>query len=38
MLVSNEAEIEQLLLEVSTHPHIDMAWIRDNGELYLAED
>ncbi|WP_447884566.1 SymE family type I addiction module toxin [Serratia fonticola] len=37
-LVSNEEEIERLLLEVDTHPHIGMDWIRDNNELYLAED
>lgn len=37
-LVSNEREIERLLLEVDTHPHIGMDWIRDNGELYLAGD
>jgi hypothetical protein len=37
-LVSNEEEIERLLLEVDTHPHIGMDWIRDNGELYLAGD
>ncbi|MGO4743564.1 SymE family type I addiction module toxin [Serratia quinivorans] len=38
MLVSNEGEIERLLLEVETHPHIGVDWIRDNGELYLAGD
>jgi hypothetical protein len=37
-LVSDEGEIERLLLEVDTHPHIGMDWIRDNGELYLAGD
>ncbi|QKJ59577.1 SymE family type I addiction module toxin [Serratia fonticola] len=37
-LVSDEVEIERLLLEVDTHPHIGMDWIRDNGELYLAGD
>ncbi|HGM5488828.1 TPA: SymE family type I addiction module toxin [Serratia fonticola] len=36
ILVSDEGEIERLLLEVDTHPHIGMDWIRDNGELYLA--
>ncbi len=37
-LVSNEAEIERLLLEVNAHTDIGMDWIRDNGELYLAGD
>lgn len=37
-LVSNEAEIERLLLGVDTHPHIGVDWVRDNGELYLAGD
>lgn len=37
-LISNEAEIEQLLLEVDAHPHIGVDWVRDNGELYLAGD
>lgn len=35
-LVSNDAEIERLLLEVDADPHIGADWIRDNGELYLA--
>lgn len=37
-LISNEGEIERLLLEVDAHPHIGIDWIRDNGELYLAGD
>lgn len=37
-LVSDEVEIERLLLEVDAHPHIGVDWIRDNGELYLAGD
>ncbi|MFG1175852.1 SymE family type I addiction module toxin [Erwiniaceae bacterium CAU 1747] len=37
-LVSNEVEIERLLLEVDVHPHIGVDWIRDSGELYLAGD
>jgi len=37
-LVSNEAEIERLLLEVDAEPNIGVDWIRDNGELYLAGD
>ena len=37
-LVSNEGEIERLLLEENAHPHIGADWIRDNGELYLAGD
>ncbi|WP_421096106.1 SymE family type I addiction module toxin [Serratia fonticola] len=37
-LISNEGEIERLLLEVDDHPHIGMDWIQDNGELYLAGD
>lgn len=37
-LVSNEGEIERLLLEENAHPHIGVDWIRDNGELYLAGD
>ena len=32
-LVSDEGEIEQLLLETDVHPHIGVDWIRDNGEL-----
>ncbi|CAM4172821.1 SymE family type I addiction module toxin [Serratia silvae] len=35
-IVSNEVEIERLLLEVNADPHIGVDWIRDNGELYLA--
>lgn len=37
-LVSNEGEIERLLLEVDTHPNIGADWVRDSGELYLAGD
>lgn len=37
-LISNEGEIERLLLEVDTHPNIGADWIRDNGDLYLAGD
>ncbi|CAM4091590.1 SymE family type I addiction module toxin [Serratia silvae] len=37
-LISNEEEIERLLLEVDADPHIGVDWIRDNGELYLAGD
>lgn len=37
-LVSDEMEIERLLLEVDAHPHIGVDWIWDNGELYLAGD
>lgn len=37
-LISNEGEIERLLLEVDVHPHIGVDWIRDSGELYLAGD
>ncbi|HHQ6723475.1 TPA: SymE family type I addiction module toxin [Serratia fonticola] len=37
-LISDEVEIERLLLEVEVHPHIGVDWIRDNGELYLAGD
>lgn len=36
ILVSDEGEIERLLLEVDAYPHIGVDWIRDNGELYLA--
>ncbi|MCL1030540.1 SymE family type I addiction module toxin [Serratia silvae] len=36
--VSNEGEVERLLLAVDAHPHIGVDWIRDNGELYLAGD
>jgi len=35
-LVSDEEEIERLLLEVDAHPNIGVDWIRDNGELYLC--
>ena len=37
-LVSDEVEIERLLLAVDAQSHIGMDWIRDNGELYLAGD
>lgn len=37
-LVSNDAEIQRLLLEVNADPHIGVDWVRDNGELYLAGD
>ncbi|CAI1803549.1 type I toxin-antitoxin system SymE family toxin [Serratia fonticola] len=37
-LVSNEGEIERLLLDVDAHPHIGVDWVRDNGGLYLAGD
>ncbi|MBP0995717.1 SymE family type I addiction module toxin [Serratia fonticola] len=37
-LISNDAEIGRLLLEVDIHPHIGVDWVRDNGELYLAGD
>jgi hypothetical protein len=37
-LVSDEVEIEWLLLEVDADPNIGVIWIRDNGELYLAGD
>ena len=37
-LISDEEEIERLLLDVGAHPHIGVDWIRDNGELYLAGD
>ena len=37
-LVSNEEEIERLLLEVDAQANIGVDWIRDNGELYLAGD
>lgn len=36
--VSNEGEIERLLLDVDAHTDIGVDWIRDNGELYLAGD
>lgn len=35
-LVSNEGEIERLLLDVDAHPHISVDWVRDNNEFYLA--
>ncbi|HBE9177822.1 TPA: SymE family type I addiction module toxin [Serratia fonticola] len=38
MLVSDDEEIERLLLEVDAHPYIGVDWMRDNGELYLAGD
>ncbi|EFE97795.1 SymE family type I addiction module toxin [Serratia odorifera] len=37
-LISDEAEIQRLLLEVDADPNIGVDWIRDNGELYLAGD
>ncbi|HHQ6568040.1 TPA: SymE family type I addiction module toxin [Serratia fonticola] len=37
-LISNDEEIERLLLEVDAHPYIGVDWVRDNGELYLAGD
>ncbi|ALX94582.1 hypothetical protein AV650_13895 [Serratia fonticola] len=37
-LISNEGEIERLLLDVDAPPYIGVDWIRDNGELYLAGD
>ncbi|MFG1173011.1 SymE family type I addiction module toxin [Erwiniaceae bacterium CAU 1747] len=37
-MISNDEEIERLLLEVDVHPHIGVDWIRDSGELYLAGD
>lgn len=37
-LISNDTEIQRLLLEVDAHPHIGVDWVRDNGELYLAGD
>ncbi|NTY90119.1 type I toxin-antitoxin system SymE family toxin [Serratia fonticola] len=37
-LISDEEEIERLLLEVDAHSHIGADWVRDNGELYLAGD
>lgn len=38
MLISDEGEIQRLLLEVDAPPHIRVDWVRDNGELYLAGD
>ncbi|KEY58179.1 SymE family type I addiction module toxin [Serratia sp. DD3] len=35
-LVSDEVEIERLLLEVDVPPDLGVDWVRDNGELYLA--
>jgi len=37
-LVSAEGEIERLLLATNVYPHIGADCIRDNGELYLAEN
>lgn len=37
-LISDDAEIKRLLLEVDADPNIGVDWIRDNGELYLAGD
>lgn len=37
-LVSNEGEIERLLLDVDARPYIGVGWVRDSGELYLAGD
>ncbi|NXZ86500.1 type I addiction module toxin, SymE family [Serratia fonticola] len=37
-LISDDAEIKRLLLEVNADPNIGVDWIRDNGELYLAGD
>jgi hypothetical protein len=37
-MISDDAEIQRLLLEVDIHPHIGVDWVRDNGELYLAGD
>jgi hypothetical protein len=37
-LISDDAEIQRLLLEVDIHSHIGVDWVRDNGELYLAGD
>ncbi|WP_447888701.1 SymE family type I addiction module toxin [Serratia fonticola] len=37
-LISDEEEIERLLLDVDAQPHIGVDWRRDNGELYLAGD
>ncbi|RDL27210.1 SymE family type I addiction module toxin [Serratia fonticola] len=37
-LISDDAEIQRLLLEVDIHPHIGVDWVQDNGELYLAGD
>ncbi|CAI1587704.1 type I toxin-antitoxin system SymE family toxin [Serratia fonticola] len=37
-LISDEGEIQRLLLEVDAPPHIRVDWVRDNGELYLAGD
>ncbi|WP_431222830.1 hypothetical protein ACQ86O_21850 [Serratia sp. L9] len=37
-MISDEEEIERLLLEVDAAPNIGVDWIRDNGELYLAGD
>ncbi|MGM0512202.1 MAG: SymE family type I addiction module toxin [Pseudomonadota bacterium] len=37
-LISDEREIERLLLDVDARPYIDVGWVRDSGELYLAGD
>ncbi|MEB7883108.1 SymE family type I addiction module toxin [Serratia fonticola] len=37
-LVSDDEEIERLLLDVDAHPYIGVGWVRDSGELYLAGD
>ncbi|MBC3378266.1 type I addiction module toxin, SymE family [Serratia fonticola] len=37
-LISNDEEIERLLLDVDAHPYIGVDWMRDSGELYLAGD
>lgn len=37
-LLSNEGEVERLLLDVDAHPYIGVGWVRDSGELYLAGD
>ncbi|HFV9290727.1 TPA: hypothetical protein ACIAIE_000514 [Serratia fonticola] len=37
-LISDEGEIQRLLLEVNAPPHIRVDWVRDNGELYLEGD
>lgn len=37
-LISDEEEIERLLLDVDADPYIGVGWVRDSGELYLAGD
>lgn len=37
-LISDDVEIERLLLETDVPPHIGVDWVRDNGGLYLAGD